>query len=157
MIDLIKPYLSVLKLAAIVAALATAFGFGWATNGWRLGERLAEKDAEIDRVKLEATVGARAKEQEFNQRLQEAQNAHARREVLLRDDADRARNSSDRLRDELATIRRDLPVLAADACRQRADTLANVLGQCTVEYRSLAEIADRHVNDKRTLMESWPK
>ena len=38
-----------------------------------------------------------------------------------------------------------------------ADTLAALLDQCQTDYRAMAEVADGHANDARTLMEAWPK
>lgn len=100
---------------------------------------------------------ARAKEAALSAKLNEARNAATKRETKLRSDAAGASHSADRLRDELANIRNSLPELAADAAHNRADTLAIVLGECTVAYRTMAEQADRISSDRQTLVDAWPK
>lgn len=102
-------------------------------------------------------VESQAKERQLNAQLNEARNAAVKREVTLRRDAAGARQSADGLRDELAHIRQRLPGLSADASRERADALADVLGSCQAEYRSLAETADRIANDRQTLVDAWPQ
>lgn len=136
---------------------AVLFGAGWLINGWRLNAEIAEIKATNAGVAKEFEKAARVKEAALNLKLQEAQNAAKKRETILRNDADIAVRTSDRLRDELAELRRGLPDLSADAIRQRADTLAQLLNDCQRNYRGLAEKADRIESDRRTLMEAWPK
>jgi septal ring factor EnvC (AmiA/AmiB activator) len=139
------------------AILLAVFGAGWAVNGWRLGEKVAS----MQRDQAEATAAEnetyRIKERANSKRLEDSRNEAAKRETTIRRDADGARNAADSLRDELAELRRNLPSLAADACRVRADTLAQLFDQCAGNYRGLAEKADRHASDVQTLMDGWPK
>ncbi len=137
--------------------LLVAFGAGWAVNGWRLGEQIAEKDRDHAEAIAAATETARLKELSWNKQLEDARNAATQRETALRRDAGRSRDAADGLRGELAEFRRNLPNLANDAVRQRADTLAELFGACTAEYRGVAEAADRITSDRQTLMEAWPK
>ena len=109
------------------------------------------------RAELSAALDAGIRTAELVKQVEDARNDVVKREQVLRRDAAGARQSADGLSDELAELRRRLPKLTADACRQRADALADVFGQCAAEYRSLAETADRLASDRQTLMEAWPK
>lgn len=140
-----------------VALLAVAFVAGWGVNDWRLNGVIKQMQLEASTAALESEKKARAIESEYAKKLQEAQNAAAKRETTLRADAAGARNAVVGLRDQLAEIRRNLPEATIAACRVRADALADVFGQCAARYSGLAETTDRHVNDKQTLIEAWPK
>lgn len=142
--------------AAIIAASLAGWA-GWSVQGWRLGEQIAAlKTAQAEAVNT-ATREARAQESKRYQGVQDAQAAAQARAQAARRDADAARTELDRLRDQLATTRGGVPGESAAACAQRADAGADVLGQCAAAYLDLAAIADRHANDARTLIESWPK
>ena len=148
-----------LYVFAAVGIVAGALGFagGWQTQGWRLGEQISKiKSDQLEAVNT-ATREARAQESARITNVQEAQNAAQKRAQVARADADRARTELDRLRDRLATTRGGVPGESAAACAQRADAGADVLGQCAAAYLDLAAIADRHANDARTLIDSWPK
>lgn len=139
-----------------IIVAAAAFIFGWLTNGWRLNARIAEMERDQAVAAEAASEVARLKERAWSKQLEEARNAATKRETTLRADATAARGAAAGLRDDLAELRRQLPSLAAEACRQRADALADVFGQCTARYSELAEKADRHANDARGLSEAWP-
>jgi hypothetical protein len=141
------------KLAAAIAV----FIAGWMVNGWRLGNQIDAMKLAASEAKVDAQASARSKEQEFQTRLQEAQNAAKKREDAMRRDANNSRASAGRLRDDLQAIQRNLPVLAADACRRQANALTELFGSCVEQYRGVAEEADRDASDKQTLIEAWPK
>lgn len=153
----LTPYLGLIKVAAVVLALAA---LAWAANAFLDHEQQIGYDrakAEY-MVKLEAAQeAARAKETQLNQRIQEAQHAAAEREKTLRADADAARTAADGLRDTLGNIRRRLSAAPIDACRATADATLAVLGQCQDQYRAVAEAADGHASDAQTLSEAWPR
>lgn len=144
-------------VAAAIVAGALAFWGGWATQGWRLGEQISKmKEAQAEAVNV-ATREARAQESARFTNVQEAQNAAQKRAQVARADADRARGELDRLRDDIRATAGGVPGESAAACAQRADTSADLLGQCAAAYIDLAAIADRHASDARTLIEAWPK
>ena len=146
----IPPWLLPLAAALITGALV------WGVQGWRYGATIAKMGkANADSV-LAFQQAARKQETDWNAKLQGAQNEAAKRETVIRADATRARASADGLRNEISEIRRQLPDLAAEASRVRADTFAGILGECVGEYQALAEKADRHVSDKQTLIDAWP-
>lgn len=145
----------------LVVALASAAAFGgwaaWSVNGWRLGEQITALERDQALTAEAASETARFKERAWSKQLEEARNAATKREATLRADAAAARGAVDGLRGDLAELRRTLPDLAADACRQRADALADVFGQCAARYSELAEKADRLVSDRQSLMDGWPQ
>ena len=148
-----------LYVFAAVGIVAGALGFagGWQVQGWRLGEQIAAiKTAQIEAVNT-ATREARAQESARFTNVQEAQNAAQKRAQVARADADRARGELDRLRDTIRATAGGVPGESTASCTQRADTGADLLGQCAAAYLDLAAIADRHANDARTLIEAWPK
>lgn len=59
-------------------------------------------------------------------------------------------------RDAIYAFRAKLPNATAATVAVAADTAAELLGACVNEYRSVAESADRHADDARTLIEAWP-
>lgn len=148
-----------LALRVLVTAIGgvIAFCIGWSLNGWRLGQQIAKIERDQVAAAEAATEAARLKERVWNKQLEDARNEATKREAAIRADAVAARQSADGLRGDLAELRRQLPELAVDACRQRADALADVLSQCTARYSGLAETADRLASDRQTLMEAWPK
>lgn len=109
-------------------------------------------------VKLLAAKEAADKETaRLTNQLKEAQDGQAKRDQTIRATAAAAATASTGLLNALDTIRnsvsRDPPSAAGNTTR----TLADVFGECQDRYRGLAEKADRHSSDSRTLMEAWPK
>lgn len=140
--------------------LALVVGMFWA--GHHFGAQAVQAQWDADKIvqaqaAKKAEAAARAKEQSMTKQLEDARNEAAKRETVIRADADAARRSADSLRDQLAANKRAMSSAAADAARQYADTLADVFSECAERYASVAEEADRHASDKRTLMEAWPQ
>lgn len=136
-------------VAAAAVAGALAFGSAWRMQDWRADAH------EKDRIALAATQerAVHAVEQAGRDAVIAATNLARTREAKLRADAAGARKSLDGLR--AAT---DGAVTAArashDACVVAAATTSQLLNQCSGEHQELAEKADRHVSDIRTLMDA---
>lgn len=79
------------------------------------------------------------------------------RETILRAAAAAAATESDGLRGDLDAMRLQLDSASRDAAVERANAVGAVLLQCSRAHQSLAEKADRHVNDLRTLIDAWPR
>lgn len=145
------------KWVALTALALALYAFGRLDGarieGAKHAEYVAEQSAELDKQR----VLRQRIEHAWNKQLEEARNAAIERETNLRRAAGAARESADGLRDELAELRRRLPDLAAEACRVRADALAELFGACAARYRSVAESADRHAGDAQTLSDAWPQ
>lgn len=144
--------------AYIFAALAVALALGQ----WRW---LAAAEARgYERRSAEVTA-AREAEQRKNWETErrrdrntlEAMNEATKREHLARAAAAGARTERDRLRDDIAAIRRDLPQSTPAARLERADTLAAVFDECSAALEDLAGKAGRHANDALTLHQAWPR
>ena len=129
---------------------------GWFTNGWRLDAAhradISVRDAQL----ASAKDLARLREQDWTvQRTQAIENANSR-DQIIRSLAAGSTSASLGLRDTLATISRGVPDASVDALRHSTTTLAAVLQSCQVEYRELAEKADRHASDAVMFKQAWP-
>lgn len=135
-----------------IAIAAVAFFIGWTAQGWHR-DSLEKADAEQKLVDVRANAAASIRRTDA---VIEAQNAAKTRDHALRIAVSLARDERDGLRLELEEAQRQLAGLSAEACIKRAATLSDVLNQCTERYTGVAEKADRHANDVKTLMDSWP-
>ena len=142
--------------ATAVVAVALGFAGGWKTQGWRLGEQIADIERASAEASAKAQAAARAAEQSFALQLQKAQDESAKRETKLRADVADARRTADGLRGTLYEFRASLPNAAPATVIARADTAAELLGACVSEYRGVAESADRHAADAVMLLDAWP-
>lgn len=135
-------------LLLIVALMASHW------KAYTLGRTL--RQAEYNAAVAAAVERARAVELERINKVQEAQNAAAKRAQAARRDADSARTELDRLRQHVASTAAsagDAPAASPD----RAAAHGELLVQCSAAYQDLARVADGHANDVRTLIEAWPK
>ena len=119
--------------------------------GWDRREAIAVKDA------LLAKDAADKEAARLQQVVTTAVKQGEDRAKLLQASADAAAATNRGLRNTLDNIKSSLPATTLEACRNTAVTLAAVFGDCTARYGSLAEKADRHASDVRTLTEAWPR
>lgn len=115
--------------------------------------RVAEDNAALIKAQEEALATERA----LNQKLEIARNEATKRDQAIARNAAAAGLAVEQLRHELAPIRDRLPGDPAGPGDQRASTLAELLGDCADRYRGVAQKADRHASDARTLSEGWPR
>lgn len=139
-------------ITAMIAA-GLAFAGAWTIQSGRFDAK------ELERVEQQivADQESRTIERKWSESVITAQNDARAREVALRRDADLARTESDGLRDDLATIRRQLPGLSDDAVRQYADTISVIFDQCSRKYQEVAGAASSHASDITTLGDAWPR
>ena len=149
--------LSTVKYGAVAVLLLALFSGGWHVGAGRVQAKWDAAIAAQATADADANRESRVIESRRQSNVIEAQNAVTLRNKTLQVAAASAGAVAIGLRDDIATIRRDLPGLADDAVRQRADAVAAVLADCTAEYATMAAAADRHASDTRTLMEAWPK
>jgi len=71
--------------------------------------------------------------------------------------ASTARTESERLRIQIASIKRDVPNIARDAVDSYASALADVFDDCQQKYQNLAAEADKLASDRQTLIDAWPQ
>jgi hypothetical protein len=118
--------------------------------------RVAEDNAALIKAQADALAAERA----MTQKLEDARNDATKRQQEITRHAAAAGTASEQLRLALDTIRSTAHRLPGDpggAGDQRAGTLAELLGDCADRYRGVAQKADRHASDARTLIEGWPK
>ncbi len=115
--------------------------------------RVAEDNAAL----IQAQAAALDAERQLTRKLEDARNAATQRDQTIAHTAAAAGLAVDGLRHELDAYRRSLPADPGSPGDPRADAIAELFGDCASHYRDLAEKADRHASDARTLSEGWPK
>jgi len=147
-------------IAEIVAALAlfAAITFGihrFLEYEQNIGYQRAV--AEYTAKALEAEKAARIKEAADQQRLQEAQNAYAKAQEIIRGLTAANVAAANGLRDTAANINSHLSDFSADALRDLARTYRDILGECTARRDELAAKTESINEEKRKLISAWPK
>ena len=153
------PIRAILMLApALVVGLLV-----WFFQESRLGAELAEVQAESDQYRAEvlaekaaASERVRKVEGDWNAKYQTAVNSARDRERDLRADVAALRDAAQGLRAQHTEAMRRLAQAPAEAVREYAATVSDVFGECQTRYAEVAEAAQRHSDDVRTLIEAWP-
>lgn len=145
-------------LLAFYGVLLAALVFG----GWRLDvsrQQVGYKKAVAKYAKMAsvASEASRVREQQLQATATKAIHEAKIRETQLALDASTARSESDRLRNNLATVRSAVPGLTRDALDRYADAASIILAECVKEYSEMAATADALASDRQTLMDAWPK
>ena len=150
------PPVAIKALLIAVVAVALEFAWNWhVKHEQNIGYQKAV--AEYNVKLLAAKEVADKREQELSAQVQEAQANGLKREETIKALAAAVGKSSDSLRNTANAIRLGLPLATVEAARTAADAFAAVFSECQGRYGSLAEKADGHANDVRTLEEAWPK
>lgn len=149
--------MSNLKWIAALLLLGISFAIGLMTGRAQIQGKWNLHKLEMAENAVKASEEYRAKEKSWNQQLQEANNHANDREIKIRDNLASATADNKRLRDTINSISGRLPGDTGDARLKAATTGLELLGECADAYIGMAEAADRHANDARTLSEAWPK
>ena len=134
-------------LAALIAA--TSFGGAWQIQDWRYGAR----EAAHEQQKL---ADRRRAGRDGQPRPDGDAGAVRSAASFLGRNADGARAALVSLHDAADAAMRSAETSHA-ACIVTADAERVVLGQCSESYRSLAEVADGHASDVKTLTDACPR
>ena len=143
-------------LIAATASLAIGLATGWTANGWRLNAKIDRMTAEASQALAEAGKNAMlesARLQKLKDDALDEANKIAQKNAA---DATRARTELERLRRELAN-RATVANATCASTRDYASTLAVIFGECATAIGEMAEAADGHALDSRTLQQSWPR
>lgn len=136
---------------ALIAASLAATGV-WKVQDWRYGAKEKERaEQQLENERIAAKAAIRRAEAVI-----EAQNeaqARARRNRL---DADGARATADGLRDDIMRTRAEAAT-SLDACTLRANALGELFITVEEAGRGMAQKADLHASDLKTLMDAWPR
>ena len=137
-------------LAAIIFALGLAVGIKYESG------EVHKMEAAQATALVAAVEGARTQEQARFKGVQDAQAAAAKQAQVSKRAADAARTESRGLRDDVAAAER-LSSESLAACAQHSATVGRLLDLCSTERGAVAETAQGHANDVKTLLEAWPK
>ena len=133
---------------SVLAVLFFAFGlFG---SGFGMGYNYAND--EWEQAESEAVAAAAAKQKEISDGYAAALNEANLRQQALFDDFSSLRDAHGRLRE---SIQNSLPNLSTDAELDAAVARGELFAACSERYADLAEKADKHVHDIRTLQDAW--
>ena len=147
-----------MKTQAIAAAVGTAlvFGAGWAANGWRLGQDIAQIQLTHTQELAARDAGTFAAAQAIDTNYQGALNASIQEQTRLAGAAAVATRNAGRLREQLTEADKRIATASASAVRDYAATANQLLGQCSQRYTELAAKADGHALDAKTCRAAWP-
>ena len=147
-----------MKVQTIAAAVGAAliFGAGWAANGWRLGQDIAQIKQGHTQELAARDAGTFAVAQAIDTNYQGALNASIQEQARLAGAAAVATRNAGRLRDQLSEADKRIATASATAVRDYAATANVLLGQCSQRYTELAAKADGHALDARTCNAAWP-
>ena len=148
------------QLAAFVGAVAIGFGLAWNLQGVRLDALEIEFGQYRNEVEQNAIAAKHAmldKEQFWRQEVENARINAQSREARLKRDVAHAQSSVVGLRNDLGTLRASLATSTEASVLDAADSIGVLFVKCADDYRAMAEVADRHANDTKTLIEAWPK
>jgi len=142
----------------IATGLSLTIGLlsGWTANGWRLNGRIDQIIARHSQDLSKATEAAMHESIRLQRQKDEALNEANRIAQQNAKAAASVRIELDRLRRKLASTA-DLSSATCPSTRQYAATLAVVFGECATRIGELAEKADGHAADSRTLEKAFPK
>ena len=133
-------------VASVVAATVT-----YQVQEWKFDSKeKAHVESQLANVRLSAAASIRRQDNVI-----EAQNEATARMVRLRRDADNVRTQLARLRNALDMPRPNTSTVTQDACPEPANPLKELFSQCAGDLTDLAEKADRHTSDVKTLVDSW--
>ena len=148
------------QLAAFFIAVSIGFGIAWNIQGIRLDSLDVAFNRYQAEVEMNAATAKRAALDKEKFWLGEIENARINaqsREARLKRDVANAQSAVVGLRNDLSALRARLATSTEDACINTAAALGGLLAQCSEDYRAMAEVADRHLEDTRTLIDAWPR
>jgi hypothetical protein len=142
---------------AVLASSVLAGAAGWTANGWRLNSKIdgmvAEHSLNLARANSDALVKYTSMERKKQEAIDEA-NRIAKANAAA---AATARSERDRLREQVSANTYGLSTATSSSVRQYTTALSTVFGECIAEVERLAQAADGHALDTRTLMGAWPR
>ena len=141
---------------AVAVGAAFIFGGGWAVNGWRLGQDIAQIQLTHTQELSARDAGTFAVAQAITTNYQGALNEAIQEQTRLAGAAAVATRNAGRLREQLTEADKRIATASAAAVREYAATANQLLGQCSQRYTELAAKADGHALDARTCRAAWP-
>lgn len=143
-------------IAAVIGAASAGIG-AWQVQGWRYGVQIAEIEANHAKAVQDSIDAAHEKQKEITDGYIKALNDARTRETALRRDVAVASDAANSLRKQAADAARQLASQPPATVVIYATSAGDLLAECSAEYQRLAEKADGHAADVKTLIEAWPK
>jgi hypothetical protein len=156
MLSRLDPYLGLIKAAGVVVAVLLVLWWWSAHNAAQQAIGYQRAVAEYDRRLAKATEAARVREQGWFLQWERAANERAETDQRLAAARADAIAADQRLRHTAADYRRRLSAATAETARAAAATAADLLAECSGEYRALAAAADGHAADAEQCRDAWP-
>jgi hypothetical protein len=149
------------SIAAIIPVFMMVAGFalGYRFQGSSIDRIENEYALYVARAEQQAAQAALARVESENRWKKEKEDAEkdaAARESKIAADLSAAVAAARRLRDANAALQSRLADAPRSAAVDAAAAIGELLGTCTEEYRDMADKADRHASDVRTLTAAWP-
>lgn len=119
----------------------------------------AEWDAEkLQQAQLLNEANAKAKqiEQQFQQKLNEAQNERIQTEKLLQNARSATANAERRLSNATADFTKRMSKATSQTCANAISTSTTLFSECVTRYRKMAENADGHYADFQQCDKAFP-
>lgn len=156
MIDALARYKIAAEIMAALAVLAgLLYGFHVFCESQRqIGRNEVQSEWNLDTARRAAADAKLSAERERN--INQAVTQGVQREAIIKTLAAGSAASAASLRDAIKAQRDSNNTATVETLINRANTAGDLLGDCAARYRSVAEKADRHANDVRTLIEAWP-
>ena len=146
-----------LRMIITVAAVVAAGIAGWTMNGWRLNAQIDRLVSDHATQLAKANADALSRYVAMETKKQEALNEANRIAKRNASAAAAARADANRLREQITSSTYSLSTATLPSIRDYSATLSFVFGECVAEIEGLAQTADGHALDARTLMGAWPK
>lgn len=141
-------------ICGVVILVSFLLGFN---NGKKVIQ--AEWDAEkLQQAQLLNEANAKAKqiEQEFQQKLNEAQNERIKTEQLLQTARSATANAERRLSNATADFAKRMSKTTDKTCTNAITTSTKLFTECVARYRKMAENADGHFADFQQCDKAFP-
>ena len=143
-------------VAALAAGAVIAGAGVWQVQSWRYDGQIANLRNEHAQAVADSKAEALRKERQIQDEYTKALNKARKREADLRRDVGIAVDAADGLRQQAADAARKLASTAPSAVIEYASAAGELLAICGREYQGMAQKADGHASDVRTMMEAWP-
>ena len=151
-VGVIYSHIAALALGAALAGLGA-----WQAQAWRYDARIADLQSQHATALADAAQKAMDSTLKMQRTKDEAIAKAEQRAAQNATAAAAARRTADGLRDTLYQFRASLPNAAPATVLERADTAAELFGQCAGALTDLAVKADAHASDAMMLQQAWPK
>lgn len=149
-------------IAAAVVAVAlvsggVSGGLAWTYQGNRWGAKVTKLEKAHQDAILLATVEANQRYINMENRKDEAIKTRDKELEANRAAAAAAKRAADGMRKQLRDAEASFATATQAALAEYATAQGELLGICTEEYQRMADKAQGHATDVRTLINAWPK